>query len=118
MTQTEHQTMELTNTFKNISDDLNVSGSSCDLKPLLQTHVSVVDGLGAEADQQHQSRRTEEEDDGEVQVVDPTDQSRAAGRENTAARPEPELGQHPAQPHQQTPQQAPERPLDRDRMCF
>lgn len=72
----------------------------------------IVDGLRGVADHQHQQRRAEEEYDPKVEVMDPTHYERAAGGEDTAASPEPELRQHPTQTHHQAADQAPERPLE------
>lgn len=76
------------------------------------THVFVLYGPAAAADHQHQHGGAEEEYDGEVEVVDAAQQERAGGREDAAARTEPELGQHAAQTHQQAAYQAPERTLE------
>lgn len=71
----------------------------------------VIYWLAAATHQQHKRWGTEEEDNGKVEVMDPTHQVRAAGGENTAAGTKPELKQHPTQTHQQTTNQAPEGPL-------
>lgn len=76
------------------------------------TYMLILYGLGAVADHQHQHRRTEEEDDSKVEVMDPTHQERAVGGEYTAAGTEPELRQHPTQTHHQAAYQAPERTLE------
>lgn len=67
---------------------------------------------GAKANCQHQHRCTEEEDDSKVEIMDPTHQERAVRGENTAAGPEPELGKHSTQTHQQAAYQAPECTLE------
>lgn len=72
----------------------------------------VLYGLRAVADQQHQRRCAEEEDDCKVEVMDPTHHERAVGGEDTAASAEPELGQHPTQTHHQAADQAPESTLE------
>lgn len=76
------------------------------------TYMLILYGLGAVADHQHQYRGTEEEDDSKVEVMDPTHQERAVGRENTAAGTKPELRQHPTQTHHQAAYQAAERTLE------
>jgi len=68
--------------------------------------------FGAAADQQHQHGRTEEEYDGEMQVVDSAYEERALRRENATARAKPELRQHPTQTHRKTAYQAPESTLE------
>lgn len=78
----------------------------------------IIYGLFAIADQQHQRCCAEEEDNGKVEVMDPTHQVRAAGGENTAASTKPELGQHPTQTHPQTTNQAPEGTLQVTEMWF
>lgn len=77
----------------------------------MTSYVLVVDGPGAAADQQHQNRGAQEEQDSKMEVMDPTHQERTAGRVNAAAGTEPELGDHSAEAHGQASYQAPERPL-------
>lgn len=73
--------------------------------------MSVINGLAAAADHQHQNRGAREEYDPKVKVMDATHQERTVGRVNAAASTEPELRNHATQAHDQASHQAPERPL-------
>lgn len=72
----------------------------------------VVQGLGAVADQQHEHGGAEEEQHGEVQVMEAADQRRAGRGKHAAARSEPELRNHPTQTHRQASHQTPEGTLE------
>lgn len=72
----------------------------------------IVNGLSTIADQQHQHRRTEEEYDAKVEVMNPTHQKGAVRGENAATSAKPELRQHSTEAHQQTTYQAPKSTLE------
>lgn len=73
--------------------------------------MSLISGLAAAADHQHQNRGAREEYDPKMKVMDPAHQERTVGRVDAAAGSEPELGNHATQAHDQASHQAPERPL-------
>lgn len=62
----------------------------------------VGDGLGYERDSQDDDTGDDEEDDGEVEVVDPTYDGGTVTGVNTAARPISKLSNHSGQAYSQT----------------
>lgn len=55
----------------------------------------VFNGFGHEGDGEYHQARNAEQNDGEVEVVDPTDDLRTVSRGHTAARPIGKLSDHP-----------------------
>lgn len=60
----------------------------------MDTHVHVGNGLGEEGDDQDGDNRDREEDDGEVQIVDPTDDRGAVAGLHAASSSIGKLGNH------------------------